>query len=126
MVERSDAALAPSALSPILLRDVGPCPSANAQSANLVLCDRIAADPADPDKPADVKGVAEVAVADIPTALKFCKTASAVSRRAQYQLGRAYAANKQFNEAVASYRAAIAKGSTSAMVELGVMYGTGT
>lgn len=26
------------------------------QSADLVLCDRIAADPSDPDKPADVKG----------------------------------------------------------------------
>ena len=30
---------------------------ARAQSADLVLCDRVAADPADPDKPADVKGV---------------------------------------------------------------------
>ena len=30
--------------------------SARAQSADLVLCDRLAADPADPDKPKDVKG----------------------------------------------------------------------
>jgi hypothetical protein len=30
---------------------------AHAQSADLVLCDRVAADPSDPDKPADVRGV---------------------------------------------------------------------
>ena len=34
---------------------------AHAQSADLVLCDRLAADPADPDKPADVKGVPDIA-----------------------------------------------------------------
>src|SRR5215471_3105350 len=54
-------------------------PAAQAQSADLVLCDRIAADPADPDKPADVKGVAEIATSDIATAIKFCKRASATS-----------------------------------------------
>ena len=31
---------------------------AHAQSADLVLCDRVAADPSDPDKPADVRGTA--------------------------------------------------------------------
>ena len=30
--------------------------SARSQSADLALCDRIAADPSDPDKPAEVKG----------------------------------------------------------------------
>src|SRR5215510_15040842 len=99
--------------------------SAHAQSADLVLCDRVAADPADPDKPKDVKGVTEVAPSDIATAIKFCRTASATSRRAMYQLGRAYAANKQPAEAVSAYRKAADKGSTSAMVELGVMFGTG-
>src|SRR5215467_12650007 len=64
--------------------------AAHAQSADLVLCDRIAADPADPDKPADVKGVAEIATSDIATAIKFCKIASVSSRRALYELGRAY------------------------------------
>ncbi|GAC1624408.1 MAG: tetratricopeptide repeat protein [Bradyrhizobium sp.] len=98
---------------------------ARAQSADLVLCDRLAADPADPDKPADVKGTAEVAASDIATAIKFCRTASGSSRRALYQLGRAYAANRQLPEAVAAWRKAIDKGSTSAMVELGVLYGTG-
>jgi TPR repeat protein len=98
---------------------------AHAQSADLVLCDRIAADPADPDKPADAPGAAVIAKSDIATAIKFCKTASAASRRALYQLGRAYAANKHIPEALAAYRKAADKGSTSAMVELGVALGTG-
>jgi TPR repeat protein len=98
---------------------------AHAQSADLVLCDRLAADPSDPDKPADVKGVAEVAAADVATAIKYCAVAAKSSRRAMYQLGRAYAANRQVTEAAAAWRKAADKGSTSAMVELGVLYGTG-
>src|SRR5262249_36510522 len=85
-------------------------PAAHAQSADLVLCDRIAADPADPDKPADVKGVAEIATSDVATAIKFCKRASTASRRALYELGRAYAANGQMSEAVNAYRQAADKG----------------
>jgi TPR repeat protein len=99
--------------------------AARAQSADLVLCDRLAADPADPDKPADIKGTPDVAPADIPTAIKYCKTAGNSSRRAMYELGRAYAANQQMPEAMAAWRKAADKGSTSAMVELGVLYGTG-
>jgi TPR repeat protein len=97
----------------------------HAQSADLVLCDRLAADPSDPDKPADVKGVSEVAAADIATAIKYCAVASKSQRRAMYQLGRAYAANRQTTEAIAAWRKAADKGSSSAMVELGVAYGTG-
>jgi TPR repeat protein len=97
-----------------------------AQSADLVLCDRLAADPADPDKPADVKGVADIAPSDVATAIKFCRTASGSSRRALYQLGRGYAANRQLPEAIGAWRKAADKGSTSAMVELGVLYGTGS
>ena len=105
----------------------GAVPStALAQSADLVLCDRLAADPSDPDKPADVRGVAEIARADIATAIKFCRTAGTGSRRALYQLGRAYSANAQMGEAMTAWRKAADKGSTSAMVELGVMYGTGS
>jgi uncharacterized protein len=99
---------------------------AGAQSADLVLCDRLAADPADPDKPADVKGTADIAAPDIATAIKFCRVASSSSRRALYQLGRAYAANRQTAEAVAAWRRAADKGSSSAMVELGVLYATGS
>jgi TPR repeat protein len=97
-----------------------------AQSADLVLCDRLAADPADPDKPADLKGTAEVAPSDIATAIKYCRSAAGASRRALYQLGRAYAANQQTPEAIAAWRKAADKGSTSAMVELGVLYATGS
>jgi TPR repeat protein len=99
---------------------------AYAQSADLVLCDRLAAEPSDPDKPADVKGTPVIAQSDIATAIKFCKIASAASRRALYQLGRAYAANRQMPEAIAAYRKAADKGSSSAMVELGVLLGTGS
>lgn len=102
-----------------------PC-TVNAQSADLVLCDRIAADPSDPDKPADIKGTPEIAQSDVPTAIKFCKTASASSRRALYELGRAYAANRQMPEAISAWRKAVDKGSTAAMVELGVAFGTGS
>lgn len=98
----------------------------HAQSADLVLCDRLAADPADPDKPADVRGVADVAKPDVATAIKFCRQAAGASRRAQYQLGRAYAANGQAAEATAAWRKAADKGSTSAMVELGVILAEGT
>jgi TPR repeat protein len=99
---------------------------ARAQSADLVLCDRLAADPTDPDKPADVKGAADIAPADVATAIKFCKIAAPSSRRAQFQLGRAYAANGQLAEAIAAYRKAIDKGSSAAMVELGILYAAGS
>jgi TPR repeat protein len=98
---------------------------ARAQSADLVLCDRLAADPSDPDRPADIKGVTEIAPADIATAIRFCKQASTSSRRAMYELGRAYAAGHQMPAAMSAWRKAADKGSTSAMVELGVLYGTG-
>jgi TPR repeat protein len=99
---------------------------AHAQSADLVLCDRLAADPTDPDKPADAKGMPAIAQADVATAIKFCTVAAAASRRALYQLGRAYAANQQLPEAVAAYRKAIDKGSTAAMVQLGLLYAAGS
>jgi uncharacterized protein len=101
-------------------------PAAHPQSADLVLCDRIAADPADPDKPADVKGVSDIAPSDVATAIKFCKRASTSSRRALYELGRAYAANRQMTEAVSAYRKAVDKGSSAAMVELGSLLANGS
>lgn len=96
-----------------------------AQSADLVLCDRVAADPDDPDRPADIKGVATVALSDVSTAIKFCRNASASSRRAAYNLGRAQAAGGQTAEAIGSFRRAADKGSTTAMIELGVIYANG-
>jgi TPR repeat protein len=110
-------------LAPITVAVHGPV---RAQSADLVLCDRIAADPTDPDKPADIKGSAEIAPSDVATAIKFCKIASGASRRALFELGRAYAANRQLAEAVAAYRKAVDKGSTAAMVALGRLLATGS
>src|SRR5205814_864167 len=63
---------------------------AQAQSADLVLCDRLTANASDPDKPADVKSVSDVAPSDIATAIKWCAVAAKSSRGAIYQLGRAY------------------------------------
>ncbi len=101
--------------------------AAHAQSADLVLCDRLAADPADPDKPADVKGVADIAPSDIATAIKFCK-----SRRRPHRAGRCTSSaapmppTGKCRKPSRAYRKAADKGCTSAMVELGVLYGTGT
>jgi uncharacterized protein len=124
-VKRSHAVAIAAAFGGFLLT-LANMPAARAQSADLVLCDRIAADPADPDKPADVKGVSEIAPSDVATAIKFCKRASANSRRALYQLGRAYAANRDMTEAMAAYRKAADKGSSAAMVELGALLAAGS
>lgn len=123
MLKRSAAVSIASSLAGVLLAlAVGDAPRpAHAQSADLVLCDRVAADPADPDKPANVPGVAQIAPSDIAIAVKYCRAAAASSRRALYQLGRAYAANHQLAEAVGVWRKAADKGSTSAMVELGLL-----
>jgi TPR repeat protein len=101
-------------------------PPLRAQSADLALCDRVAADPTDPDKPADVKGVAAITPSDVAVAIKYCKVAAPSSRRALYQLGRAYTANQQTKDAVAAYRKAADKGSSAAMVELGLLLANGT
>jgi TPR repeat protein len=116
------------ALGLLFLASVSSAPhhAARAQSADLVLCDRIAADPTDPDRPVDVKGVTELAPSDVQTALTFCKRAAPASRRALYQLGRAYAANRRIAEAVATYRKAAEKGSSAAMVELGTLLASGS
>jgi tetratricopeptide (TPR) repeat protein len=85
----------------------------NAQSADLVLCDRLAADPSDPDKPADIEGTTDVAPSDVAIAIKYCRIAANSSRRALYQLGRAYATSGQMGEAIAAWRKAADKGSSS-------------
>ena len=126
MRERSSAVSIACSFSLLALAMASLHSAVHAQSADLVLCDRLAADPADPDKPADVKGAPDIAPSDVATAIKFCRAASASSRRALYELGRAYAANQQLPEAIGAYRKAADKGSTSAMVELGVLLATGS
>jgi uncharacterized protein len=100
--------------------------SARAQSADLVLCDRVAADPTDPDKPADIGGTAQIAPSDVAIAIKYCQLAAARSRRALYELGRAYAASGQFPQAIDAYRRAADLKSTAAMVALGLLYESGS
>lgn len=90
-----------------------------------MLCDRVAADPTDPDKPASIPGTRVIAPSDIAIATRYCRQAAAASRRALYELGRAYAAGNQWPEAVAAYRRAADKGSTAAMVALGLLYESG-
>ena len=126
MIKRSGAVSIACNIALLALTTASLHSSAHAQSADLVLCDRLAADPTDPDKPADVKGTRDIASSDVATAIKFCKVASAASRRALYQLGRAYATNQQLPDAIATYRKAADRGSTSAMVELGVLLATGS
>jgi TPR repeat protein len=126
MTRRSAAVSVACSVALLALTFASPHSAARAQSADLVLCDRLAADPTDPDKPADLKGTRDIAPSDVATAVKFCRVASAASRRALYQLGRAYAANQQLPEAISAYRKAADKGSTSAMVELGVLLATGS
>ena len=123
--KRSDAPLFACVLGVGLLAAVAGPVALHAQSADLVLCDRVAADPTDPDKPADIKGAASIAPADVAVAIKYCKVAAPSSRRALYQLGRAYAANQQMKEAAAAYRKAADKGSSAAMVELGTLLTNG-
>jgi uncharacterized protein len=126
MVSRAAALSKACAASAVVAALIASDPaSVRAQSADLALCDRVAADPTDPDKPADVRGVRDIAPSDIATAIKYCRIAGAKPRRALYQLGRAYQAAQQWQDAVGAYRKAIDRGSTTAMVELGVMYGTG-
>ncbi len=109
----------------VLMSGIGH-PRTYARSADQVLCDRVAADPDDFDKPKDVRGVVTIAQTDVAIAIKFCKVAASKSRRAMYELGRAYAANQQFPEAIGAYHKAADKGSTSAMIELGTLFANGT
>ena len=96
-----------------------------AAPADIATCDRLAAHPDDPDKPADVKGNSDIRAPDIAAALKACKTAAAAPdapRRVLFELGRAYEFNRQAAPAAAAYRKAVDAGSTSAMVGLGALY----
>jgi TPR repeat protein len=99
-----------------------------AESSEIATCDRLAAYPDDPDKPAGVAGHYEIPSAEIATALKSCKTAAGAAdapRRIWFELGRAYEFSRQPAEALKAYRKAIDAGSTSAMVGLGGMYVNG-
>jgi TPR repeat protein len=107
---------------------VGGIGAAGAAPADTATCDRLAAHPDDPDKPADVKGSLDIAAPDVATALEACKIAAAAPdapRRVLFELGRAYEFNRQPAEAARAYRKAVEAGSTSAMVGLGALYARG-
>ncbi|MBR0781441.1 sel1 repeat family protein [Bradyrhizobium iriomotense] len=96
--------------------------SAIAAPADIATCDRLAAHPTDPDRPADVKGILEIA--DVPAALKACRAAAAVPdapRRIWTELGRVYEFDRQLAEAASAYRKAANAGSSTAMAGLGVL-----
>jgi len=94
--------------------------SARAQSADLVLCDRLAADPPIRTSRRMSKARPDVAPSDLATAIKYCRISRRLVAKALYSARRAYAANRQLPEAIGAWRKAADKGSTSAMVELGV------
>jgi tetratricopeptide (TPR) repeat protein len=101
---------------------------ASAAPSDIETCDRLAAHPDDPDKPANIKGSYDIAEPDIPAAMKACKTAAEAHdapRRIWFELGRAYEFNRQPAEAVSAYRKAVEAGSTTAMVGLGALYANG-
>jgi TPR repeat protein len=102
--------------------------AAAAQSNDSATCDRLAAFPDDPDKPAGVAGNYEIPRDEIATALKACKAAAhaaGATHRTWFELGRAYEFSRQHGEAAKAYRKAIEAGSTSAMVGLGGLYAKG-
>src|SRR5947209_995140 len=69
-----------------------PAGPAGAASSDLATCDRLAAHPGDPDRPAGVPGSLDIAEQDVATALKACRAASGQAgapRRAWFELGRA-------------------------------------
>ena len=104
-------------------------PPARAESADTATCDRLAAFPDDPDKPAGIAGRYEIPGPEIATALKACKAAANAAdapSRIWFELGRAYEFSRQPAEALKAYRKAIDAGSTSAMVGLGGMYANGS
>ncbi len=101
---------------------------ASAAATDIATCDRLAAHPEDPDKPADIKGAYDIPRQDIREALVACKAAAAdpkAPRRILFELGRAYEFNHKPNEAAKAYRKAVEAGSTTAMVGLGYLYISG-
>jgi TPR repeat protein/peptidoglycan hydrolase-like protein with peptidoglycan-binding domain/uncharacterized protein YecT (DUF1311 family) len=107
-------------------------PQSNAESglevANVPVtgCDRLAANPSDPDKVAELSGV-DFAKIEVDPAIHACEQAVEKFpsvRRFQFQLGRAYFKAKR-EEARSWFEKAVALNSAAAMQGLGVLYSTG-
>lgn len=90
-------------------------------------CDDLAADPTDPDKPADVKGVRMPRI-ETRRAIEVCRSAAQAHpdlRRLSWQLGRAYDKAERYKDALAAYGKAAEAGSTHAQNNLGSLYENG-
>jgi hypothetical protein len=92
--------------------------------AGVTDCDRLAASPYDTSRPSRVVGI-DVAKIDPGAAMAACDDATRrypdVARFA-FQAGRAAEAGKDYTRAASFYRAAIEKGSSFAMANLGLLY----
>jgi TPR repeat protein len=90
-------------------------------------CDRLAAEPHDPTRPADVEGVPLDRI-DVAAAQEVCELAAQLypdDSRRLYQLGRVHYAAGSLDEALASFNAAAEMGSPGAHLGLGLMYHEG-
>lgn len=90
-------------------------------------CDELAADPADPDKPANVKGV-KLARIETRRAIEICRTAAEAHpdlRRLSLQLGRALDKAERYKDALGAYRKAADAGSINAQNNLATLYENG-
>lgn len=96
--------------------------TANA-SASVTECDRLAASPLDPDRPAGVEGVLETRKIDAAAAVPACETATKTApneRRLWVNLARSYRSAKNDIAAVPAYRKAAELGSVFGSYGLGV------
>jgi TPR repeat protein len=90
-------------------------------------CDRLAADPNDPTRPADVAGVAITKI-NVDEAQPPCEMAAELvpdDARRVYQLGRVYYASGAFDKAFSTLNSAAAMGSPGAILGVGDMYQNG-
>lgn len=99
---------------------VNPTGSADAS----IQCDRLAADPKDKDKPADVAGVDQPS-AEAVEACAAAVTADPQNARLNYQAGRAYRQSKDFAKAFYYFDRASSLGSLRAAVAVADAYSTG-
>ena len=99
-------------------------------------CDRAAAVQTDPDRPAEIVGVASSSLSAM-TAVPACRAALSTFddrqepkgsdfRRILAQLARSLAAARMFDEAISAYQKAAALGSANAMTGVGTLYKNGT
>jgi hypothetical protein len=104
-----------------------PAPPTPSPSSAAHECDRLAARPDDPLKPAQVAGV-DVKRIDVPNALPACREAVRnypAKARFAYQLGRVYEAGENIRDASDWYRRAADAGYAPAQATLGSMYENG-